>query len=154
MNSREKGFSLVELVVAVTILGVALAIAVPMFAEEIAASRVRSVAFDLYGTFARARSEAISRNTTINVTMAGGGATGWSDGWSLVVDGTATTIDRKNGFTEAVQVSGPTSVVSFDYTGRANGSHNFDIVSKRYASRTRCVTLDLSGRPYIKSSGC
>src|SRR3989304_3761383 len=75
-----RGFTIIELMIAVRILAILSSIAAPAFREMIIASRVRSAASDLYESALRARSEAITRNAAIDVVPSGGG---WAGGWTV-----------------------------------------------------------------------
>jgi len=69
------GFSLVELMVAVLILSIVLAKAVPSVMDYIRNDRIRSVTEEMRDGLHTARMEAIRRNTTVNFVP---NATGWS----------------------------------------------------------------------------
>lgn len=60
---RAQGFSLIELMVAVAILAILLALAVPSFQDMIQQNRVRTAAADLNDSLNLARSEAIKRGS-------------------------------------------------------------------------------------------
>ncbi len=89
-----QGFTLIELIVTVVVLGVALAVAVPSFANLVRNQRLTGTANDLAGTLARARSEAVatgaptrvcpSTNPTANNPCTGGND--YTNGWILAVD--------------------------------------------------------------------
>lgn len=61
---RSRGFSLIELMVAITILAILLALAVPSFQDMIQRNRVRTAAADLSDSLNLARSEAIKRGSS------------------------------------------------------------------------------------------
>lgn len=61
---RSRGFSLIELMVAITILAILLAVAVPSFQDMIQKNRVRTAAADLSDSLNLARSEAIKRGSS------------------------------------------------------------------------------------------
>ena len=82
-----KGFSLVELIVALTIAGVLMAIAAPALQKFVSSNRLTSQVNDLMADINLSRSEAIKRNVTtgVCVTAAGGASCvtsgNWANGW-------------------------------------------------------------------------
>lgn len=90
---RQRGFTLVELLVTIAVAAVILAIGVPSFRGTIASNRLTSLTNDLVGTLAQARSEAIRRGVRITVCMSTNGTAcatvgDWSAGWIVFVDTT------------------------------------------------------------------
>lgn len=80
-----RGFSLIELIITVTILAIGLALATPMFRSVIRNSAVSSQTNNLVTALAMARSEAVRRGLQVAVVGAGGGSD-WSGGWSVIAD--------------------------------------------------------------------
>jgi len=80
---RTSGFSLVELMIAIAVLGILTAIAAPAMSNFVTRQRVSSQANELMLTFAFARSEAVKLNTSIVVIPATNSPTGWQDGWCV-----------------------------------------------------------------------
>lgn len=77
---RQHGFTLVELMVTITVMGVVLAIGVPSFRDFIASQRVKTVVSEFNSALFIARSEAIKRNAPVVITSAG---SGWQGGWTI-----------------------------------------------------------------------
>lgn len=79
---RSGGFTLMEVMVVVAILGVLAAIAGPSFGPMIERWRVRQATEDLQSTLYFARSEAIKRGGDVSITAKDG--TDWSSGWQVL----------------------------------------------------------------------
>jgi len=81
---RERGASLIEVMLATAIAGVLGSAAVPAMTETMTQQRLRAGSSDLFATFNLARSEAIKRGEAVAVVPAD--ADDWSRGWKAFVD--------------------------------------------------------------------
>lgn len=89
--NRQLGFNIIELMVAIAVLGILLGIGVPAMQSFIQNNRLTSQINQLSTTFALARSEAVKRNQQVVVCSSTSGTactTGstWDDGWMVYVD--------------------------------------------------------------------
>ena len=83
-TNSQKGFTLLELMIAIAIMTILAAIATPSFNVWREKSNLKAEAREVFGAFQRARSEAVTRNTNIALTFVAGSG---SDGtWSIFVD--------------------------------------------------------------------
>jgi type IV fimbrial biogenesis protein FimT len=83
---KQLGFTMVELLITVSILGILSAMAYPSFNELIRNNRRSSYANDLLAAINLARSEAIKRNGQVTILRSGPTAGEWEDGWTVFVD--------------------------------------------------------------------
>ena len=67
--SKTRGFTLIELIVTVSIVAILAALAVPSFTSLFARKRVEGLASELVTDLQYARSEAVQRNTLVQVTL-------------------------------------------------------------------------------------
>lgn len=89
--ARHSGFSMIELMTVVAIVGILLAVAAPSFTEALRRNRLAAQNNDLLTSFSYARGEAIRRNRIVGVcalnTASDGCATdNWNRGWAVWVD--------------------------------------------------------------------
>ncbi len=80
-TSRNRGFTLVELMVTVAVLAIVLGLGVPLFQDFVSRNRLVATTNELVSAMALARSEAVKRAARVTVASAD-----WTDGWQVFVD--------------------------------------------------------------------
>ena len=91
LGHSQRGFTLLELMITITVLGILLGLAVPSFREAIQNNRIVSQNNEFITALNYARSEAIRRSDTVSVCSSANGTscsttTNWSTGWITFVD--------------------------------------------------------------------
>jgi type IV fimbrial biogenesis protein FimT len=145
-----KGFTIIELMVAVAVLAVLVAIAAPNLSSTIVTQRVKTATTDLHTHLSLARSEAIKRNAAVDVVPAN--TANWAQGWSVKVQSDSTTLFSQQAYPD-ITFTGPAGSVSYLGTGRISGSAtvSFFIKATNQSSVTaRCIHIEPSGRPAVR----
>lgn len=83
-NHFGRGFSIIELMVAITVAALLLAIALPSFRDANVSSNVTQLTNLLVGDLNTARSEAVRRGTLVGVIA---NSSDWNQGWYIETDG-------------------------------------------------------------------
>jgi type IV fimbrial biogenesis protein FimT len=86
VSKRIAGFTLVEMIVTVTIAGILAAIAIPSFNSIISNNRLSAYSNQFVAALNLARSEAVKRGTKVTVGRLGTTAKDWKDGWQVFVN--------------------------------------------------------------------
>ncbi len=145
-----RGFTLIELMMAIVIIAILTTLAGPSLVDLINDQRAKSAATDLFVAMNVARSEAVKRNTTVTLSPKSGD---WTNGWVVANPaGGANLLDHN---ATSVPISGGPVQVRYTGSGRlvgADGVPSFTIGAS--GSTQRCLSVDLSGRPYIKAAAC
>jgi type IV fimbrial biogenesis protein FimT len=144
IRQRPAGFTLIEALVVVGVIGVLTVAVAPSFSELVANHRTKNAATDLYVALTKARSEAVKRNASVTVSPNAGG---WQAGWQIV-DAANVVLDARGAVTGASIAGGPASVIYLS-SGRIQAGAGL-VFTITGSSQKRCVTASLSGRPYVK----
>jgi len=160
---RSKGFTLIELMVVIAILGIILGLAVPAMSEFLIRQRVKSQSNDIMLAIASARSEAIKLNQAVSVIPDGI----WASGWCVVVSSgqincNADNLNVTQRFNQRDDVTvestfGTTDVLRLEFN-RYGSCQNCDNTSITVSSPrlnsdpldARCIVLGRQGRASIK----
>ena len=144
------GFTLVELLITVSIAAILMGIAAPSFSSFVSAQRVRTASFDLTSTLIHARSEALKRNANVTLSSATGG---WQNGWTL---NTGSTAISQHEPLAGTAVTGPVGTLIYRSDGRLSTSGNTFLISSagNASVAPRCISVALSGIPVSKAGSC
>lgn len=166
------GFTLIELMVTISIVAILASIAAPSFTDAIKANRLTAVTNELIADLALARSEAAKRGRSVSICASSNGSSctggSWiggrivfSDTGSVgTVDGTDTIVRVTEGNTSNLTLSsnafanaghlqyGPTGGVS---TGSTNQG-TFKLCDDRVGNFGKLITITNTGRPSVTSS--
>ena len=85
--NRNRGFTLVELMVTLVVAAILLALAIPSFSAMLRKNRAATDISALTNTIAYARSEAVARNK--DVCVAASAANAWNSGWEVRIGGSS-----------------------------------------------------------------
>lgn len=159
-----QGFTLIELMITISLLGILAAIALPSFQDMIVQSRLRSQTNELIGAVQYARAEAIKRNQTISLcatasaTSTSCAAGNWGN-W-VVLDSGDNAI-RRGGIPATLKLTSTLqdNTLRFLPTGLNNisaGNDSLNLCSPTGSGNTaRSIQIGSSGRTTITpSSGC
>jgi type IV fimbrial biogenesis protein FimT len=144
--SPQEGFTIIEILLVIVIIGVLLAIAAPSFVTFTSSQKVKTASFDLYAAMMFARSEAIKRRVNVTIAPVSGD---WKNGWTVEAAGVATPLRAQDSL-NGVIFSGATSVV-YRLDGRLTGSATLGVLIQPETAdssiKNRCVRVDLTGLP-------
>ena len=119
-----RGVTLTELLVAMSVLSILLAVGVPSFSQFTANTRLNSYANTLFSHLSLARSEAVKRNTRVAICKSLDGSAcassgDWSQGWIVFVD-----LDNNASIGSGEQVITTMSALptGFSFSGNGNVS--------------------------------
>ncbi len=160
-RSLSRGFTLIEMLVVLTIVVILLAIGVPNMTNLFQTNRLATTTNELVGALSLARSEAIRRGVRV-VLLSDSGTRDWTSGWKMFVDldgdGTQDAGEdsiRVGTATAAATIVASTGLVAiaFDSFGRAAGGlfAVCDSENVTTGGHARAVVVNAAGR--IRVSG-
>ena len=165
-GARRLGFTIIEVLIVVAILGVLAAMGMPSMRDLVASTKVKTATSDLFSSLVFARSEAIKRNAAVEVVPTV--ATNWNAGWHVRPAGTTQVLQTQDPITGDVAIGGPNVTLRYRGDGRLTDGGGvaldatFTFIATAYAHiQMRCIFIDPSGRPAVRvdrdrdpSNGC
>ncbi len=77
-HQKQSGFSLIELIIVVVLLGILASFAVPSYREFVQNSQIKTAAEGIAAGFQIARGEAVSRNASVQLELVAGSSSAWN----------------------------------------------------------------------------
>ena len=171
MRRKQRGLTLVELMVTLAVAIILLAVGMPLFTGVVDSNRATTQANSLVAALKLARSEAVKRSDDVTVCAgdgsACGGADDWADGWFVHTD-----VNDSGGFdapdvlrrwealsnSSAIKVTGGDSV-KFKASGEPSGKLTFETNNTSASgadkdTAKRCVTVTVSGQIRAAKGAC
>jgi type IV fimbrial biogenesis protein FimT len=159
----QTGFTIVEVMLAVAIVGILTAIGIPALRNLTLQQRISTTAQDLQLDFALARSEAITRSVSVSVCTSSDGAsctgTGWEGGRIIYSDANQNgALDGGDALIRVgyaplaamtITAAPANTFVSFNRLGQANVAETFTICKSGLKSRV--LDVRTSGNPSISN---
>ena len=150
---NNRGFSLLEIMVVVAIVGILMAVAIPSFTTFTKTARLRSASQGLYEALSIARSEALKRNASVTVSPA---SAAWANGWSVKFGTTLLkTWDPEAGVSfgemttgsSVLDITSPALDITYGLSGRITGTREVvAYVADDLKIPARCIAIDAGGR--------
>ncbi len=165
---KQRGFTLIELMIAVALTGILLGMGVPALNLFVSNARQTSVINDFVSSMHTARSTAITTNTRVTICPSSDGAScdvvDWEEGWIVFGDPDSDrVVDPDERVVATAEGAAGLTIESPEFgaflTYRPNGrvmnasldgsSGEFTVCDKRGADRAKVLIVDLSGRPRL-----
>lgn len=169
-HTSERAFSLLDTLVALSVVGTVATIAVPTFQQLIASQRMVGAVNSLVTMLSMARSEAIKRRERVVLCPSIDGrtcgddivdATAWEDGYLLYIDQNADkkldfdeTIVKFNGMTEGLHIRSSVgrNHVTYQPNGMSPGTNlSVTFCDKHNRAAPRAVIVSNGGRPRVST---
>jgi type IV fimbrial biogenesis protein FimT len=148
---KNQGFTLIELMLAIMLLAIVLAIGVPSFRTQLRNSEVTAATNALVHSLTLARSEAVKSNRAVSFNAKSGG---WTDGWTVVrADGLV--VRDFNDPPSGGTITGKDGVdpIVFGPMGTVTTGECFDIAVTD-SNKVRSVLVSASGRATTCEATC
>lgn len=157
-----RAFTLIELMVTISVLAVVIALAAPSFSTILRENRLAALSTELQGAMQLARSEAVKRRENIRVCRSNAGQTACTNGTNWAATGWL--IVRPNGNVlkvwDAIQgtvVTGPNTGITFRSNGMSSSAatQNWSVTSSSCSGdQKRTISVNITGSATLSKGAC
>ena len=160
MRRMPTGFTLTEMLVTISIMGILLAVAVPSYLSTISSTRMSNEINTLLGSLNFARSEAGKRGLRVDVCpQAGatcGSGTNWTSGWYVLLDSTSAQLQISPALTHGDVLT--STVAAYPYFTPAGYTFFTGTISLHDSSNTlslrRCIIFSAGAYNTATGASC
>lgn len=139
INAKDSGFTLLEMMVVLIIVGILMSYAMPAYYEFSIRQRITNESNDLLSDLLYARVTAIKEGQ--DVTVQSKDTNNWSDGWDIQLDSTSLKLRDKQHINRSLALAG--NVASFTFTNLGTAK-NIGTIIVSHADTPKTVTLDVA----------
>lgn len=165
---RQRGFTLVELMITLVVLAIVIGLAAPSMLDLIRSNRIETASNELVSAFNYARVEAVKRGQRVSACPSTNGTscsgTAWQNGWIVFVDGAATdmaanptvvtVLSRRGALATGVTAVGG-GFVRYSGLGFAPVRSNVEVSSTGCTgNRKRVIAFTPAGRIGVTRASC
>jgi type IV fimbrial biogenesis protein FimT len=149
-----RGFTLIELMITLAVMAILITAALPSFNEFIKNNRLTTQANDFIAAMNLARSEAIKRGASINISSTSGDGN-WSGGWRITDTG-GNIIRITQALTGNSTLTSTNGVAQFQYRadGLINTPDTLSLCDDRGGETGRTITINTVGRASVTTLNC
>lgn len=145
MKKRQAGLTLIELLVAISVVAILLGLGVPSFQQTAASNALRSTSIDMVTSLNTARMQAVNLRGDVTVVAKGGG---WTEGWLVNFPGNS--IEENQEFTThagvTITMQGNGTDISFLARGGVQGGGTSFLICHERLSDGRRVSVSFLGK--------
>lgn len=162
-----KGFTLIELIITLTIAGILSVIAIPALQQFVASTKLTTATNDLIADLAMSRGEAIRRSKPVIVCASTDGtsctaSTSFVSGWIIFEDtdtgGTWTTGDvlmrHHEALTGITSVTGSSTLIYSRVGFNASGALDQVVLCNSTIHKARTISIESTGRSSLSQGTC
>jgi type IV fimbrial biogenesis protein FimT len=158
-----KGFTLIELIITLTIAGILMAVAAPSMFTFVSSSRLTTQINDLIVDLSLTKSEAIKRNTTTGICVTSDGTscaagTSWVSGWRVYyidpVTSANVTVKRHEALSGSNTLTAPANTLIFASNGALSSGTGQFILCDSQSHKSRVLDVLSTGRPTLSEGTC